>query len=258
MKKALYVVIMLLLAAPAMGALSISCNDEGSGRVSVSYSGADSANLPRAFALDITLSGGCIVKAGSLGDLSADFDIYPGTIQITDGNIVSAGTPVAPASDPGAGEGEGADNMTTEQGSLYASGDPAPATSGMLLSFEADANGTGAASCTVSVAVNGTRGKVVLEDGSSVDLSTSCEVDFGGSPACWSYDCFSCGDGNGDCDLTFADLNLVINGWPPNPYNPCADYDKSTDMTFADLNVLINNWPPNGACANCGSCTPLP
>jgi hypothetical protein len=77
-----------------------------------------------------------------------------------------------------------------------------------------------------------------------------------GEPNCWCYDCFDCGDNTGDCNLTFDDISTLINGWPPNAYNPCADLTKDKAMTFDDINVLIVNWPPNGGCDNCGECTP--
>jgi hypothetical protein len=67
-------------------------------------------------------------------------------------------------------------------------------------------------------------------------------------PACWGYSCFANGDGNGDGVITFADLNPVINAWPPKAYNPCADFNKDGVITFADLNVIINHWPPKPGC----------
>ena len=254
MKKSLFVLMVLLLTAPAM-ALTISCEGDanGSGVVTVSYSGGDAQDPPRAFALDIQLDSGATIVVDSTNADDSNFTTYPGTIVIEDGNVTDEGTPVAdPCDHQDTGDGEGTDNMTTEQGSLYDDPNDQPGTSGLLVSF------TVSGDCNVSITSNVIRGKVVLESGASVDLSTSCEVDVDDDPTCWSYDCFDCGDGDGDCELTFGDITLLINGWPPNDYIPCADFTKDTEMTFADITVLINNWPPNGGCANCGSCTPIP
>ena len=52
------------------------------------------------------------------------------------------------------------------------------------------------------------------------------------------------GDLDGDGDVDFADMLVVIGAWgecPPQP--PCpADLDGSGDVGFGDVLVLIGNW----------------
>ncbi len=88
-----------------------------------------------------------------------------------------------------------------------------------------------------------------------------------GKPVCWCYDCFNCGDTNGDCALTYSgDVTTIQNAWPASgfPYNPCADLNKDGAITFSgDLQILINHWPANPVppyqpgCLDCGACTPI-
>jgi hypothetical protein len=81
-------------------------------------------------------------------------------------------------------------------------------------------------------------------------------------PESWCYDCFDCGDADGDCQLTFADIDILSNAWPPNTYDPRADLTKDGTITFADINVLITHWPLKGGpgcqCPGCQPCTPVP
>ncbi len=75
-------------------------------------------------------------------------------------------------------------------------------------------------------------------------------------PSCWYYSCFSNGDANGDCAVTFGDLSVVINSWPPLTYDACADFNKDGAITFGDLSVIINHWPPLPGCSP--GCVPMP
>jgi hypothetical protein len=172
MKKIISVLVVLLLAAPAMGALSVTCAQGDDGECIVSYGGADNdANRPRAFALGISLSGGAVVVTEPTANYDADYYIYPGSITISGGNVTSWGTPVA--NDPNTGAGYS--TMTIEMGSLYATSDtkhssPPPA-SGELFRFTVDAD------TTVSITENAIRGKVVKENGGNYpSLDTQCDI----------------------------------------------------------------------------------
>ncbi|MBE0536088.1 MAG: DUF642 domain-containing protein, partial [Phycisphaerae bacterium] len=68
------------------------------------------------------------------------------------------------------------------------------------------------------------------------------------SPDPWCYSCFERGDGTGDCQITFSDVQQVITSWPPNSYHRSADYNKDGIITFSDVQVLIEHWPPNPGC----------
>ena len=161
MKKIILALTVLLLAAPAMAApdtVTVTCTDNENCGVDISYSVSE-ANLPRAFALDITVDAGTIESYDITG--AQPFDIYMGTIDVNQstGVIDSNGTPIAPSDAPGALGGLGTTGITIEMGSLYEKGvEPDPCTSGLLISLALTEN------CTVSVAENTTRGGIVMED----------------------------------------------------------------------------------------------
>jgi hypothetical protein len=172
MKKIALVLAVLLFTAPAMAALSVSCS-ESAGTVTVAYN-AGGGTLPRAFALDVSLSGGATINSGP-SSINSEFYIYPGSISISGGSVTGWGTPVAAG-------GVGNSTMTVELGSLYASNDTdhltAPPNAANLLSF--GVSGT----TTITITENSARGGVVMEDGSANGL---------GSPVC------TCSTGPGDC-----------------------------------------------------------
>lgn len=271
MKKFLGLLLILAMAAPSFAAVTVACSDEGSGVVAITYSGAAGADLPRAFALVVSVDGGATVDA--VGDYSTDgtgFGIYPGTIDVnsTTGAVDDYGTPVAPASDPGAaGTGTGTSSVILELCSLHTPTDfdspNAPADAGTLCKI------TVSGDTTVSIAEEDTfRGGVILYDGSDAGASLgTCSVTVASGPACWSYDCFDCGDTNGDCYLTFnGDVQTLIDAWPSSggTYDQCADLNKDGVITFnGDVQVLINKWPAapqsghQAGCLDCGTCSAI-
>jgi len=168
MKKLLLVLAVMLMTVPAMAAVSISGADAGNGVGAISYT--STGVLPRAFALDITVDNGAVITGVDTAG-AQPFNIYMGTIQIAaDGTVTDAGTPVAPATDPGALTGIGTAGITVEMGSLYdatVSPNPAkPAAAGLLIKVSVDK------ACTVTVASNTTRGNVVLEDATIAAMTT--------------------------------------------------------------------------------------
>jgi hypothetical protein len=160
-----------------MAAVSISCSDAGSGVADIYYDAQGEVELIRAFGLDIEADTANII---AVTDVNPNYYIYPGTIQITDGNVTAWGTPVAPANDPGAGTGLGTGSVTIEMGSLYAAGDGnlTPDPCGLLCKVSIDAN------CTLTITTNVTRGGVVMEDTATPTVSqTQCAVV--GPPDCY-------------------------------------------------------------------------
>jgi len=164
MRKTILVLMLLVFAADAWADLAVTCTSAGS-TVTVSYSGAHGdPNRPRAFALDVSLSGGATISNAATTK-SADFYIYPGSIVIdaNNGAVTSWGTPVAAG-------GNGSSTMTIEMASLYATNDPVhkspPPASGTLFTF--DVSG----STTVIITKNAARGGVVKENGNP-DLTDS-------------------------------------------------------------------------------------
>jgi hypothetical protein len=280
MRKIIFALVLLVLAAPASAEVLITAAQVGDEpNVLVSYVNTEDQNV-RAFALNIVIDGlkqgGGAATISAVQCLSTDYYVYPGSIEITDNEVTGEGSCVCDDSYDDTLPGIDSNGVTIEMASLYSPNDPdhnvGPAMSGDLVLLTID----GCADVTITITANELRGKIVMEDATSKDpnapggvaglVPCGCmdpeDPDYAnwvlaGEPNCWCYDCYDCGDTNGDCALTFADVSTLIAGWPPNPFDACADLTKDLDMTFGDVSVLIANWPPNGACDNCGECTPI-
>ncbi len=196
--KKLILVLAVLLAVPAL-ALNISLEKQvaDGNKVDLKYAGADPCNLPRAFALKIVVDSPAKIvdvtgfKTGVSEAASAGYGIYPATI-IIDGNtgiVVADGNPLAAPGDPGAGDGQGTNNIVLEFGSLYAPvGDSvnAPPTSGTLCALTMDCNGAVQEVNIVATEEDTYRGGVVLEQGDTPDpnLTASLLYDECGAQEC--------------------------------------------------------------------------
>ena len=176
MKKFFLIWAVLVLAAPAMAdpnVVDVCAVPIGGDLVEIRYR-VVSGQLPRAFALDITVSAGNIVNvsdffSGECGDVNKGYGIFPASfnreIDADDPNWVDVNyTPVADVCDlPGDTQGgEGTEGVTIEMGSLYVD-DNSPPTSGVLCVIQVSAD------CNIDLASNVGRGKVVLEDGTAID-----------------------------------------------------------------------------------------
>jgi len=133
MKKIVLSILVLMLAGSAMAAKDVNfvAVHEGTTGVVRIYYDANSppGPLPRAFALDITVDNSQTIDA--ISDLSVDYWVYPGSIDINDvGGVNDVGTPVADYNDlPSDTElGLGTSGITIEMGSLYvgAANEPDP------------------------------------------------------------------------------------------------------------------------------------
>lgn len=285
MRKLCFVLTALLLSTPALAGVTISCAQVGSTYdVAVSYVASDDANIPRAFGLDITVDAGTI---DSIADANEKYWVYPGTIQIVDGEVTDEGEPVAPNTDPGALGGLGTSGITVEMGSLYDPCDPnhpeGPPIAGSLLTFTVTSN------CTVTIAGNAARGNVVLEDTSeaSTNLPTTCPVVVDcwtgdaasrtewqsvGSPSCWCASvqprqCHGDSDGLSSGKKNYwvaaGDLTILKAAWqipngPTTTPGICADHDRADSgkknyrVSATDLTILKKHWQiPNKPDPNC-------
>jgi hypothetical protein len=217
MRKAILVLAVLILAAPAWGVVMIECEiADGNGyEIAVSYDMNDVNGLIRAVALDITVDNNAVItgisgyKVGESTSASKGYGIFPGSIDINEGGVVqNYGDPVRdPCEYPGDTLGGiNTGGMTVELGSLYYPVTPgslnAPDDSGLLFKFTVDTD------CNVTIAENAAGGGVVMEDGSSAatNLPSSCEADLScliggnahaneyndwfawGRPDCWCYE----------------------------------------------------------------------
>jgi hypothetical protein len=270
MKKLILVLALVLVASPAF-ALNLTLTQQGTTSVyDLGYAGADPGNLPRAFALDVVVTGGATISAvtptmtGESTSGTPGYGIFPGTIAI-DGNgvVTSYGSPVAPDTDPGAsGTGIGTDEVILELGSLYVGGPNAPGTSGLLCTLTLNCGGASAGKITVSEE-DTYRGGVVLEDGTSATVAAkdanSCVLDClnqavvpvaewnawvqFGKPDCWC--CKRQCRGDADCIksgpfwVATPDLNLLKVAYNKSdpallliPGGICADFDHIKSGPF--------------------------
>lgn len=157
MKKVALVLAVLLFAVPAWAGVTISVDQVGdTNEVEINYAvDVGDTNLPRAFALEITVDGTNSVLSDPY-DIHSEFYVYPGSIVISGGVVTDAGTPVASKSNT---------SMTIEMGSLYAANDPChtspPPASGTLLRFTVASDDPNVDVCTAG---NAPRGNVVMEN----------------------------------------------------------------------------------------------
>jgi len=284
MKKTI-VLTLLMLVAPAMGAVELQCVVDSS-LLTISYDANSETELVRAFALDVNVVGASIASVVSV---NPKYYIYPGTIIIdANGDVSDYGTPVAPANDPGALGGLPGPACTLELGSLYEEGDDgnAPDKSGFLISLSLSGmSPTG----VVSVTTNETRGRIVMEDSTSRDANCVCgwepnepnecfpsnHPDYNewvavGKPPCWCYPRQCQGDADGleegknNYWVAGGDLAILRNAWNKPLANLvgneiCADFAHDAEgkndyrVSGSDLAILRDNWQiSNGPDPNCG------
>jgi hypothetical protein len=295
MKKMIFALLVLLLAAPAWATtVDITCAQiTDTNQVEVSYS--TDGTLVRAVGLDITVDDGNIVACvpAMVGECTATekgLGIFPGTITIdAGGNVTDYGSPVAPQSDlPGDTLGGlGTGGITVEMGSLYVDGN-APPTSGLLCTITLDST----VDTTVTIVANVSRAGngVVLEDPdevATVNLSTCPYSPPGGcfyagmvdccgqtvtaadvgrwaslSPAdqaSWCNPCHCRGDADGSCVIDAVDVLALRAAWP----GLGGTYDARTDTNYdgvidaIDVLALRAAWPGLGG-NGCTGCPPCP
>jgi len=280
MRKMILALVVVMLAAPAWSAVTITLVDEGNNVVAVNYDSTAETELVRAFALDITLSNGTItdVTDFAVGDDNGGYGIFPAnfsrfiTVDGQTGEVADWGvagyTPVADANDTGAAGALGTGAITIEMGSLY--DQMAPGKTGTLCKLVYEGDGD------LCVAANAVRGGIVLENAASADLVSDCitvgeevpcvpadqvaDWELLGKPDCWcsAYQCDGDIDGKDSGGLakfqvSAGDLNILVENWQRKANNPdldpCADVDHKDSgglakfrVSAADLNILVANW----------------
>lgn len=259
MRTLILAVTVLLLAAPVWADVEITAEkDAGNDRLIVISYVSTETQLIRAFALDISATGGNIIDVNDYaldGDNNGGFGIFPGSFRdniVVDpesGEVVTWAvggySPVAPAGDPDALGGIGTPGVTVEMGSLYTDAPPSM-TGGILCTVTVDEDVT-----ELCVTANAIRGNVVLEDANEPQNLTLPDGGEGeNSTACVTYgdECFP------SSYTTYADW--VTYGKPPcwcappegSGYQCDGDGDGATQgvakyrIYTNDLNLLIPNW----------------
>ncbi len=173
MKKILLVIAMLIIAAPVLATVSVTATDKGSGVAEFRYN-CSAGEKVRAFALDITVDNGLTItdirdyNTGESKKPGGGYGIFPGKfadyINASNPNWADTNyTPLGRKNDPSTQTGLGTGAITVELGTLYVDVN-APGTSGLL--FRLDVNSNGAHDGNLTIALNSTRGGIVLEDAS--------------------------------------------------------------------------------------------
>jgi hypothetical protein len=190
MRKILLIVAMLLIAAaPAMAKVTVNARHTGMPTKAgipcttceVNYV-CDNGEKVRAFALEITVDNGYTItgirdfnvgESNKAPNTGRGYGIFPGKfrdfINAADPNWTADANynPIAPVTDTDApGTGLGTSKIIVELGSLYVGDNNAPQSAATLFRF--DIMGPTGKTTNIGVAVNTTRGGVVLEDGNSL------------------------------------------------------------------------------------------
>ena len=161
------VAMIVSLIQPATATVVVTCQDLGGGVAQFSYNASDETILVRAFVLDVTVNNGATIESifdYKVGISTADdpgYGIFPGSIVIDSGEVIDWGTPIAnPVADtlPGLGTY----GITVEMGSLYEGEQNAPLVSDAIFKIAIDWNN--ATMVNVNIALNTTRGGIVMED----------------------------------------------------------------------------------------------
>jgi len=257
MKKVALVLAVLLFAVPAWAGITVSVAQVGdTNEVEINYAvDVGDTNLPRAFALQITVDGTNSVMSDPY-DIHSEFYVYPGSIVISGGVVTNNGTPVASKSNT---------SMVIEMGSLYAANDPChtspPANSGTLMRFTVASDDPNVDVCTAG---NAPRGNVVMEN-PDITFDDPGYVTYGCTDIILAPGCATCGgdaDGDGDVDaddyyalqgaLFYADylINPGSTGdyliLPNDPvtgflWNDCMDKDGDGDIDANDYYAVQGN-----------------
>ena len=260
----LAVIALSMLTAPVWATVTISAVQRpGELIVDINYDFTGELEKVRAFALDVSVDAGVITEVNDfeVGDDNFGYGIFPANFSLfinvdPDGTVPAnewddaSYTPVAPGTDPDALGGIDTNGVTLEMGALYVNNPPNP--QGRLCSL------TVSEECTLSLALNGMRGNVVLENAaepSQVDLVGTeitliwpeCFPNIGtyavqyaewvkfGKPDCW------CGKGTGVTSIPEYDLGYQCDG------------DAATDdqviqwrVYTNDLALIAAHWKKKG------------
>lgn len=258
--KKLIMLLVVLMAVPAFAVVEITATLDGT-TVTIGYTGADPCNPPRAFALDLTATGGATIALvtdsykldGESNSASRGYGIYPARIDINDidGSVDAFGTPEADPCDPGANAS--GSHLVLEFGSLYYGDVNAPVVLGVTDGNLCQVEVTCAGDANLVIKSETTyRGGVLLEDGNApagyTDNMVLKEIEI-----CVVADCFPGGPGNAAYD-EWASVGEP-DCWcvSENPRQCHGDADGLPEgkgnywTSFNDLTVLKAAWNKNYA-----------
>jgi hypothetical protein len=270
MKKILFALVVLLVAAPAWARVDILCEQVGdTDEVIVSFNAStEDPNLVRAIAIDIQCTGdGKILDAKCMnadfyvspGKARGNVDTVTGTIDYDDPNTACVcpepGPPPGTHLDTLPGLVEDSNGITIEMATLYESA--APSMEGELVRLYLDGS-----SFDIVITENQVRGGVVMEDAEDiVEVNApGCHVEIGcypsakepdytqwkevNEPACWCYPRQCHGDvddaNQGDPKSGYfyvwsTELNALLAGWK-------QVYSGHPEVDGPDADALPDTW----------------
>jgi hypothetical protein len=264
MKKIAFVLVALLMAAPAIASVDISVADgPGPNDITISYDASSEPNRVRAFALEILIDDPCMSIA-AVNCVSERYYVYPGSIAIDAGGTVTDwGSCLCSGSYPGTPDEP--NEKTIEMGSLYVGEANAPNAIGDLVIITlagCDKDGDGA---NASLAENAIRGGVVMEDPDevvTVNLSGSaispalagCESNCQDPSECAGH---SQGDSTCEGSINLGDLFALKAAFgtsaPWTDPQCCSDYDNSGAVNLGDLFILKAGFGTSGYVPSTGN-----
>jgi len=261
MMKKFFILSFVLLATPAMAAVTITVTDIGNCMAEISYTDTGAPDNVRAFALDVTVDSDANIidcngfMVGECNSVVKGYGIFPGRfaryITPTSPNWGDPNyTPVAvPADLPGDTQGGiETGGVTLEMGSLYVDANVPDLGPAVLCRLKVDRT------CNMTVTVNAGRGGVVLEDASTVvpvlTGATGVEV------VCEAAGCACYGDAYVDGQVNIDDLAAIVgylgsySGTSP-PYTvpvtaetDCYDVNGDNFISIDDLAAIVGYLGP--------------
>jgi len=251
--KKIMLLLVLCFAVPVMATATIDAEDKG-GTVEITYAVSD-ANLIRAVAVDVTVDGTVVitgVTAAIEGESTAaapGYGIFPGSIEIdvneaspTYGEVLSYGSPMAPAGDPGAAGDLGGQAITLELGSVYVGDANSPGPGGLLCTLAYTGVGT------LTITENAIRGGIVMEDVAlEPALVLATDVPLGAGCAC--YGDVSGPTGAPDGQVSINDLSALVGlllGQSPYKDNAATGYNGPIPEGWLCMDMSGPTGVPDG------------
>ena len=280
MKTLVCLIAVLLMTAPVLATTVTISGEVDGNNLTLKY---HTDGVLRGIALTLSCSDAATADASDVGtvtganwnvclDYAYDVVTAAGTYNLNDGGplakIDGPGVPVGPVSDfsicvgyvdeggLGAGVLPGSQAVPEDLCTIVLSGD-----------------------CTVTVAADMLRGGAV---GSPVDIildmdndgSLKDTIDVGdgdcftgtpeqvqewndhGQPQNWCGDCWTCGDVNGDCYVTFGDVDDTLAYFNAADTTGRGDANMDGYTTFGDVDYVLALFNAGDGCTACGPCTP--
>ena len=257
MRKIVLVLVVLVLAAPVMAAVSVTLTQWLGGpglddEATISWDARGEPNLVRAFALDFKFDASPCNDANDVGSVTVtytnpDYDIYPGSIDINDttGVVDDWGSPVCDASYyPGTLSLADSNGITIEMASLYKGAPNAPDPCGVLLKFTLNKT------ACVDINENVIRGGVVMENGSGPVGALTLT---GGTVLVCLGD-MSSKTGPKDGKVNVKDYLLLVAQWKRDPLTDVrVDISSKTGAPDGNCNIkdymmLVSHWKKDRSC----------